>query len=222
MRQCRRYLASSATAFYRPGDERHSADAKERLESKRLFKSLLEEDIGGPDLRPTLEKYEGMSDADLEDLLKTRRKQVRDLRHVYHNSHNEVERLMRKQQLDYTDFAMNNQVMQVKMMEASKGTLYGTVIELRKKDWMVQRDAMIVFIVLFAVTVGIYIFLSRHYIHRSVLLDDTRRVPMVAIGASPENIFFRKKQRSARVVDTEFEREQRLKDAEGSKATANA
>lgn len=170
---------------------------------------------------PTRETYEMMSDAELVELLKIRDKQINDIRAIYENFHNEVEKRFRKMVLDYHDKALSLSKVHGDMQNRSLSINREALVRMREEDEAAHRDRKLVLTICIFSTMVYWYWLHRHYVRFTEDDDPNTRVAIFGLGNSSENIMTSKK-RSGRQIDTPYEKELRQRKEEEKKKAAAA
>lgn len=165
---------------------------------------------------PTRETYLAMTDDDLVVLLRTRVRQVRDLRKIYENFHYEADKCFRKMVLDYHDKALQLSAIHGKMQATSLQVNREVLSKLREEQEMLTREKRLIIFISIVFTTVFWVWLRRHYVRRSDINAGVRTVmeraelsPSVSgMGAYGTNLFGSAK-RSARTWETSWEAELR-------------
>ncbi|EAN95064.1 hypothetical protein C3747_7g327 [Trypanosoma cruzi] len=182
----------------------HVADTTDTFSSSSTVKS-----------RPTIDTYRSMSSEELETLLRTREKQVQQLRAIYENFHYEADKRFRTMVFDYHEKAMNLSQVHGKMQLGSLQISREALVKLREQQEMYSRDHRLMVAICTLFTFVFWVWVRRHYVrHEDLFGDDSQlRIPknqrsVTGMGSYNENLFGSAK-RSARNMETSWEREVR-------------
>ncbi|CCW70300.1 unnamed protein product [Phytomonas sp. Hart1] len=174
--------------------------------------------------RPTADTYRAMSDDELVELLRTRERQVHQLRSIYENFHYEADKHFRKMVFDYHDKTLQLSQVHGKMQEVSFQINREVLKQLREEQETYTRDTRMAFIFSSILTFWFWIWVRRHYIALKELEEDPDAIQRAAMAPSVTGIgsyswnCFSSSKRSARSRETSWEkevRESREKSREG-------
>ena len=118
---------------------------------------------------PTAAKYRALSNDELIQMLKLRDKQIADIRHIYENFHNEVEKQYRKQIFDYHDKAISFSQTHGQMQNQSINHTREALVKLREQEELEHRDLKIVYTVCLVATIAFWLWVRSHYIAKADL-----------------------------------------------------
>ncbi|CCW62989.1 unnamed protein product [Phytomonas sp. EM1] len=165
--------------------------------------------------RPTADTYRSMSDDELIALLRTREKQVHQLRSIYENFHYEADKHFRKMVFDYHDKTLQLSQVHGKMQEVSYQISREVLKQLREEQEKLSRDIRMALILSTVITLVFWVWVRRHYVALKELEEDpdairraTMAPPITGIGAYSGN-WFSSSKRSARSWETSWEKEVR-------------
>ncbi|KAH9597594.1 hypothetical protein LSM04_004486 [Trypanosoma melophagium] len=165
--------------------------------------------------RPTIETYRVMSNEELEKLLHIRERQVQQLRTVYEAFHYEADKCFRTMVFDYHEKALQLSQVHGKMQLGSLQISREALVKMREQQEMYSRDHRLALTVCTIFTFVFWVWVRRHYVRREELYGEEMQLRLASnspsitgIGSYNENIFGSAK-RSARYVETSWEREVR-------------
>lgn len=169
-----------------------------------------------PRERPTVDTYRAMGDRELVETLQLRDRQIHELRTIYENFHYDADRHFRKMIFDYHDKTMQLSQVHGRMQQASLQINREALTKMRDEQEMMTRDKRIVFTICTLWCVVFWVWVRRHYVQRRELERDPMEgsewaamTPSVTgIGSYNDN-FLGSRRRSARAVETTWERELR-------------
>lgn len=170
--------------------------------------------------RPTIDTYKAMTDEELITVLRTREKQVGQLRRVYENFHYEADKHYRKMVLDYHDKALQFSQVHGRMQNASLQINREALVKMREEQEMLDRDKRLVFLACTVITACFWLWVRRHYVKKKELetqmeadtydskLRSSMATSVTGSGSWNDNLFGSTK-RSGRSWETTWERETR-------------